>query len=230
MSRRSRTLSGNIMAKTDPVPPLPIEEDATESLIEWVRTNSKAISIGAMVVVAVAAIGLLWRASAEKKEVRASEALASAQAVVQSGNAALAQSDLTAMIQRYGGTKAGTQARLLLAQVMFAQSKFEEGLRELEAVGPQEPFVASYHALKAAGLEQTNKPAEAAAEYERAANAAATDLAKASYQSDAARTHLVAGNRDAALRIWEAMAADDANPLAGEAKVRVGELKAKPIG
>lgn len=218
------------MAKTQPVPALPPEEDITESFIEWVRENSKALSIGGMVVVAAAAIGMLWRASAEKKEVRASESLAAAQAVVQSGNAALAQSDLTAMIRRYGDTKAGAQARLLLTQVLYGQGKFEEGLRELEAVGPKEPYAASYHALKAAGLEQSGKPAEAAASYEQAAAAAATDLAKASYQSDAARTYLVAGNRDAALRIWEAMAADDANPLAGEAKVRVGEIKAKPIG
>jgi predicted negative regulator of RcsB-dependent stress response len=218
------------MAKTDPVAALPPDEDVTESFIEWMRANSKALSIGGMVVVAAAAIGLLWRASAEKKEVRASEALAAAQAVVQSGNVALAQSDLTAMIRRYGNTKAGMQARLVLTQVLFSQGKVEDGLRELEAVGPKEPYAASYHGLKGAGLEQTGKPAEAAAEYERAAAAAATDLAKASFQSDAARTFLAAGNRDAALRIWEAMAADDANPLAGEAKVRVGELKAKPIG
>jgi hypothetical protein len=83
---------------------------------------------------------------------------------------------------------------------------------------------------RAAGLEQSGKPAEAAAEYERAASAASTDLGKASYQSDAARAYLAAGNADAAKRIWEAMAADDTNPLAGEARVRLGEIKVKPIG
>ena len=217
------------MAKSDPAAPVPIE-DTTESCVDWVRTNTKARSIGGMVVVAAVAIGMLWRASAEKKEMRASEALAAAQAVVQSGNAALAQSDLTAMIRRYGDTKAGMQGRLLLTQVLYGQGKFDEGLKELESVGPKEPFAASYYALKAAGLEQTGKPAEAAAEYELAATSAATDLAKASYRSDAARSYLVAGNREAALRIWEAMATEESNPLSGEAKVRVGELKAKPIG
>jgi predicted negative regulator of RcsB-dependent stress response len=215
------------MAKTDPAV-LPLEE--TPSFIEWVQTNSRALSIGGMVVVALAAIGLLWRASADKKEVRASQALAAAQTVVQSGNAALAQSDLQALLRRYGGTKAGTQARIVLAQVLFEQGKIEEGLRELEAVGPSGPYAASYHGLKAAGLEQTGKLAEAAAEFERAATSAETNLARASYQSDAARVHLAAGNRDAALRIWEAMAADDASPLSGEAKVRIGELKARATG
>lgn len=216
------------MAKPDPAV-LPIE-DKTESFIEWVRLNSRTISIGAMVVVAVAAIGYLWRASAEKKEVRASAALAAAQSVAQSGNAALAQSDLQAVIRRYGGTKAGTHARLVLAQVLFEQGKVDEGLRELEAVGPKEPYAASFHGLKAAGLEQTGKLAEAAAAYEAAASASGTNLAKASYRSDAARAYLAAGNRDAALRIWESMAGDDTNPLSGEARVRLGELRAKPIG
>jgi predicted negative regulator of RcsB-dependent stress response len=207
-----------------------VEESTGESLMEWARANASKISIAGMVVVAAAAIGLLWRASADKKEVRASQALASAQAVVQSGNAALAQSDLQALLRRYNGTTAAIQARLLLAQVHFGQGKIDEGLKELDAIGSAGIYAASMHSLRAAGLEQAGKPAEAAAEYERAASAATTDLGKAAYQSDAARAYVAAGNADAAKRIWETMAADDTNPLAGEAKVRLGELKVKPIG
>lgn len=218
------------MAKADPEVLLPIEEDKTETFFDWVQANTRKISIGGMVVVAAAAIGLLWRASADKKEVRASQALAAAQTVVLSGNAALAQSDLQALIRRYGGTKAEVQARMLLAQVLFNQGKMEDGLKELEAIGPSGPYAASFHALKGAGLEQSGKPAEAAPEYERAAAAADTEIGKAAYRSDAARAYLAAGNRDAAIKIWESMAADDASPLAGEARIRVGELKVKPIG
>lgn len=217
------------MAKADPEVPA-IEEDKAESFFEWAQANTRKISIGGMVVVAAAAIGLLWRASTDKKEVRASQALSAAQNVVLSGNAALAQSDLQALIRRYGGTKAEAQARMLLAQVLFNQGKVDDGLKELEAVGPSGPYAASYHALKAAGLEQSAKPAEAAAEYERAAASTDTKIGKAAYQSDAARAYVAAGNKDAAIRIWEAMAADDANPLAGEARIRMGELKTKPIG
>jgi predicted negative regulator of RcsB-dependent stress response len=155
--------------------------------------------------------------------------LAAAQSVVQSGNAALAQSDLQALLRRYGGTTASIQARLLLAQVHFGAGKVDEGLKELDAIGSPGPFAASVHSLRGAGLEQGGKPAEAAAEYEKAASSAPTDLGKAAYQSDAARAYLAAGKADEAKRIWEAMAADDTNPLAGEAKVRLGEIKVKPI-
>jgi predicted negative regulator of RcsB-dependent stress response len=207
-----------------------LEEDAGESMLEWARANSNKIAIGAMAVVAVAAVVMLWRASAEKKETRASEALASAQAVMQSGNAALAQSDLQALLRRYGGTTAAIQGRMLLAQVHFGAGKTDDGLRELNAITDPGVFKASVHALKGAGLEQAGKPAEAAAEYEQAATAASTEVAKASYSADAARTYMAAGNAEAAKRIWTAMAADDTSPLAGEAKVRLGELNAKPIG
>ena len=218
------------MAKTtDPAVAAILEDDAGESLMEWARANSSKISMAGIVLVAAAAIALLWRASADKKEVRASQALAAAQSVVQSGNAALAQSDLQAMLRRYGGTTAAIQARLLLTQVYFGQGKVAEGLKELDAVDAAGPYQASLHSLRAAGLEQSGKPAEAAAEYEKASAAAATDLGKASYQSDAARAYLAAGNTDAAKRIYEAMVADETNPLAGEARVRLGEIKVKPI-
>ena len=91
-----------------------VGEDGGESFLDWARANSNKISIVGLVVVAAAAVGLLWRASADKKEVRASQALAAAQNVVASGNAALAQSDLQAMLRRYGGTTAAIQARMLL--------------------------------------------------------------------------------------------------------------------
>jgi predicted negative regulator of RcsB-dependent stress response len=217
------------MAKSEA--PVPVaEEHPAETMLEWARANSNKLSIAGIVVVAAAAVGLLWRASAEKKEVRASQALGAAQSVVQSGNAALAQSDLTALIRRYGGTSAATQARLLLAQVHFGQGKVDEGLKELDAVGASGVYGASVHALKAGGLEQAAKLAEAAAEYEKAAAAATTALAKASFQSDAARAYRDAGNKEAAKRIWEAIASDDSNPLAGEARVRLGELTTNPIG
>jgi tetratricopeptide (TPR) repeat protein len=200
------------MAKSEPVAPEVIEGDASESIMEWARTNSRALSIGGMVVVALAALGLLWRASAE------------------SGNAALAQSDLQALLRRYGGTTAAIQARLVLAQVHFGQGKVDEGLRELNEIKSPGLFAASVHSMRAAGLEQAGKPGEAAPEYEKASEAASTPLAKGAYRSDAARAYLAAGNRDAAKRIWESIASDDSSPLAGEAKIRIGELTAKPIG
>ncbi|NUQ11619.1 MAG: tetratricopeptide repeat protein [Gemmatimonadaceae bacterium] len=215
------------MATNDPVTPA-LAESATETAVEWARANSNKLAVAGIALVAVTAVWFFMREASDRKEVNASRDLASAQMVFQSGNAALAQSDLQALIRRYGGTAAATQARMLLAQVHFGQGKVDEGLRELDAITRPGAFEAAVQALRAGGLEMAGKPAEAAAAYERAAAAADTKSARYAYQSDAARAYMAAGNADAARRIWEAMAADDSNPLAGEARVRLGELKAKP--
>lgn len=202
-------------------------EDRSESLLDWARQNATRLTYGGIALAALLAVGLLWRASADKKEVNASAALARIEGVVQSGNAALAQSDLQDFLRRYDGTKASVQARMLLAKVQFEQGKAEEGLAALAAVKSPGAFGAAFHALRAAGLEQAGKDAEAAAAYEAAAAAAASEPAKAAHQADAARAYLNAGNVSEARRIWTAMASDDANPMSGEAKVRLGELNAR---
>lgn len=209
---------------------LPAAEDASESLMEWAQANTNKLAIGGIVIAAAAAVWMFVRAANDKKELNGSRDLAAATMVFQSGNTALAQSDLQAVIRRYGATAAGTQARMLLAQVHFGQGKADEGLKELDAISKPGPFAAAIEGLRAAGLEMAGKPAEAASAFERAAAAAKTATEKASFQSDAARAYVAAGNADAARRIWEAMAGDDSNPLAGEARVRLGELKVKPIG
>ncbi|HEX9565895.1 MAG TPA: tetratricopeptide repeat protein [Gemmatimonadaceae bacterium] len=205
---------------------LPVEND--DSIVDWAREHSNKLAVGGIVLAVVLAVGMLWRASAEKKEVNASAALARVEGVVSSGNAALAQSDLQDFLRRYDGTTASVQARMLLAKVLFSQGKAEEGLRELDQVSSPGAFASSYHALRASGLEQAERPAEAAAAYEAAAAAATSVPAKAANQADAARAYLNAGRRDDARRIWSAMAADDANPMSGEARVRLGELDATP--
>ena len=156
------------MAANDPTPAA-VPEDTTGSFMDWAQANANKLSIAGIAVAAIVAVALFMRAAGERKAVNASQALASAQNVFLSGNAALAQSDLQAVVRRYGGTTAATQARMLLAQLHFGQGKAEDGLRELAAVVDPGPFASSFHSIRAAGLEMAGKPAEAAAAFERGA-------------------------------------------------------------
>ncbi|MEW5917299.1 MAG: hypothetical protein AB1762_12880, partial [Gemmatimonadota bacterium] len=79
-------------------------------------------------------------------------------------------------------------------------------------------------------LEQSGKNAEAGAEFERAAAAARGDAERDSYRADAARAYTAAADTAKALAIWQALAADEQSPLSAEAKLRAGELSAKPAG
>jgi predicted negative regulator of RcsB-dependent stress response len=205
-------------------------EDEADSLLDWFRAHGRAVALAAVALAAVVVIGWLVRWSGRTKEVRAARELGSAQQAFVSGNMALAQSDLQKVVQRYGGTTAGQQAKLLLAQAYFAQGKVADGLSVLEEAGNPEPFEVSFHAVRAAGLEQAGKPAEAAQEYLQASGKALGAPEKADFKSEAARAYLAAGDSATARRLWSEIAADESNPLTQEAALRLGEISAKAAG
>ena len=208
-------------------PPMDLDDHA-DNLAQWIKANGRrASSIGIAAAVIIAG-GLLWRSSSDKKELNAGRSLSEAQRSFTAGNLALAQSDLQKLVQRYDGTVASDQGRLLLAQVYYDQSKVSEGLKALDGISESGPFKASLHAIRAAGLEQSGRAAEAGVEYLKASDAAVTESDKGQYRSDAARSLNAAGKRDEALKIWQAMAADENNPFSAEAKLRIGELSAVP--
>jgi predicted negative regulator of RcsB-dependent stress response len=207
----------------------PLREDSTESITDWLRQYGRLLGLALIAVAVVVAGTLLVRSANEKKGASASRALADAQRSVASGNLPLASADLQKVIAQYGSTPAGTEARLLLAQVHFQQNKVAEGMKVLDEVGGGGVLAASVHALRAAGLEQSGKPAEAAAEYLKAADAAQLSTEKESYRSDAARAYAAANRKEEALKIWQEMASNPSSPLNAEARLRVGELSATPV-
>jgi predicted negative regulator of RcsB-dependent stress response len=170
-----------------------------------------------------------YRQSEMRQAESASTALAEAQAAVAAGNLPLAQSDLERLIQRYGGTDAATQAHVLLAQVHFDKGEFQQGITELKPVTDSRDAYTSATAmnLTAAGLEQSGKFADAAAEYEKAAAKAPYKVDHDVFMASAARVLTTAGKLDDAKKIWSALAKDDESAASAEARVRLGEIEAK---
>ena len=150
------------------------------------------------------------------------------------GNLPLAESDLRKMIARYQGTPAAMQAQIVLAQVLFEQGKIQEGVNELTSaegkIGKSDEFGASVHLVLANGLEQLKKHKEAAAQYEKAAEAARFDPDRERYETLAARAYLNGGDAAKAREIWTRLGADSKGTVAGEARVRLGELDAAAVG
>ena len=133
------------------------------------------------------------------------------------------------MATRYGSTAAGQQAAVLLAQVQFEQNKVDDGIKTLEKAlgGSSAEFKSSIEALIAAGFEQKKDFAKAAEHYGKAATAAQFKSEKYSQQANQARSLAVAGKDADALKIWEALAKLDGEPIQQEANVRIGELVGK---
>ncbi|MCE9602458.1 MAG: tetratricopeptide repeat protein [Gemmatimonadetes bacterium] len=208
----------------------PMPSIEPETLGETWLLYQKQIIIGA-IVVAVGAGGFwLWSRSSQIKEEKAGVAFQSAEATFMSGNKFLAQAELEKITSRYKGTTAGTQAAMLTAQVMFEQGKHAEGIAQLEAVAGSAPKAlrAGIQALIGSGLESSGKPAEAAAAFAKAASEAGFAVDRDMHHMEQARNLIAANDVAGASKIYKEISGREDSPFAGEAKVHLGEVSAKP--
>ena len=209
-------------------PPL---EARTATLMDWTYSHIKELGIATAVLAAALAGVWLYRSNQAQKAAGAERALVDAARSYYTGNLPLAQSDLQKVVTRFEGTAGAVQSAMLLAQVLYDQGKHAEGVAQLERVvndGAAEPFRTSIRALIAAGYEGQAKHKEAAQQYEQAASIAAFAAEKHVMRANAARSYQAAGDTATAKRIWGELADDPMNPVAGEARVRLGELSATP--
>lgn len=210
-------------------PPVDFEERAY-SIMDWAQKNLRVVLIGLAIIVAVAVGTWLYIATQANKEQRAAGEVARASAAVAAGNYALAETDLTRIVRQFASTDAGKQAVLLLSEALYGQGKYQPGIDQLQQyLGSAPDYLRSaFLAQMAAGYEELDNYAEAAATYERAAQAARFNNDRAILRADAARAYTLAGNTVRARQIWEAEAENEASPVVGEARVRLGELTAQP--
>ena len=218
------------MTKTGAATTRPAFDDGAESVMDWARANAKplGISVGVIALAAVLwVVGNQWR---NQRTGAADAALDRARQSYAQGNLPLAQTDLRRVITRFGGSSAGSQATMLLAQTYYEQGKADSGLRVLNEGKASSLDRASFEALKGAGYELQKKYAQAAERYRAAAGLTEAKIAKDRYMADAARTLTAGGNKAEAAKIWATLAKDNTSAFAAEARVRVGELTAVPAG
>jgi len=208
----------------------PAFDDRTESAMDWARANTKPIAIAAIVIALAAATWFFAKQWRERQADAAEVALNRARQSYGQGNLPLAQTDLKRVITRFGGSAAGSQASMLLAQAYYEQGKPDSGLKVLNDGKPSDTDEAAFEALKGAGLEQKKEYAQAAERYRAAAGLADAKIAKDRFMADAARALTSANNKAEAAKIWSALANDNASTFAAEARVRLGELVATPAG
>ena len=210
--------------------PRPKDEPKAESFLDWFRINSRVVAIGA-VVVAAAAFGFWFytRSNVLKAE-NADRRLLAAKQSLGSGNLPLAQSDLKKVADQYPGTSAGAEAGMLLAQVQLEQGQNQEAvntLRGLASKNESGPYASAVRTLLGDALAQLGKPAEAAAEYDRASALTQAPNERALLLAKIGRAQTAAGNVSAARQAWEALSQQSESPgMAAEARVRLGELLA----
>jgi predicted negative regulator of RcsB-dependent stress response len=202
-----------------------------ESLSEWVMLHKREVTWG-VVALAIIVLGLwYYERSQTLRAQRAETQYFQARQAAATGNVLLAASDLQKVATRYEGTRAGAQAALTAAQLMYDQKKYKEGIAALEKAEPKAPddFKPSIHVLEAGGYEELKDYVNAANQYKAASASTRFPADKAQYQAAAARDYMAAGKTAEAAAIWTALAKDETGPVAAEAKVRLGEVTAKPM-
>ena len=135
------------------------------------------------------------------------------------------EAEFVKVAKSYSGTASGQQAALLLAQALFDQKKYAEGVASLDKAmgGASADFSAAMESMIAVGYELQGKLADAATHYGKASAAAKFENDKNSYKASEARSLMAAGKNAEARKIWEDLAKSD-SPSAQEANVRLGEL------
>ena len=210
----------------------PTRQPKAESFLDWFHINSKLVTVGAVVVLAAVGGSWYYQTAKTRKLVNADKQLLQAKQSLAPGNAnlPLAESDLKKVADRYAGTPAGTEAGMLLAQLKLEKGDNQGALTYLQEFAGKVksgPTAASVRSLLGDAYAQMDKPAEAAAEYERAASLTEMPNEKAFLLSKAGHAFMTAGKNPEARRIWEGLAANQDSPgLATEARVRLGELAA----
>lgn len=203
-----------------------------ESFLDWIQLYRKWI-VGAAVVVAVAAAGFwFYMRSNQIRAANAQKQLMTAEQSVSTGNQPLAISDLEKLVQRYAGTPAATDGAMLLAQLEYDAGAYQKGIDALNKVVDDRastPMRGALLALIADGYSELGKPADAATWYQKAADQTRFDADRVTYRAQAARALTNAGKTDEARKIWADISNQGIDPgLANEARVRLGELEAKP--
>lgn len=220
------------MTSPDTGSPTQVRQPKAESFLDWFHVNSRLVTAGAVIVLAAAAGAWYYQTAKTQKLQNADKQLLLAKQSLAPGNAnlPLAESDLKKVADRYAGTPAGTEAGMLLAQLKLEKGDNQGAvtyLQELTGKLSTGPNAAAVRGLLGDAYAQLDKPAEAAAEYEKAAGLTQMPNEKAFLLSKAGHAYMAAGKHQEARRVWEGLAANQDSPaLAAEAKVRLGELVA----
>jgi len=199
----------------------------SERLLDWFQAHRQITSwLGAILIVGAGLF--VWTLSTKRRtEEIASRDLQGARFAFENQNYPLAASELAKVIANYSGTNAAAEARILLANSRLLEKQPQQAVTVLKDFAPGAPqaYRAQAYGLLGAAYENMGKPRDAGEAYENGSAAARLDFLKAQMLSDAGRAWTVAGDTTKAVAAYRRIVNEFGKEgIAGEAKVRLGEL------
>ena len=197
-------------------------------LLAWVLQHRKAVTWGAIILLAAGG-AFAWNfISTRQSERVASQQLSSARFAFESKNYALAASELSRIAENYSGSRSADEASILLAQTRLAQGQSQQAIDVLKQFAPKASadYRAQAYGLLGAAYENVAHPKEAAEAYEEASKNGRLPFERAQFLSDAGRAWLAARDTGRAVAAYQEIVSKlDSTGSAFEAKVRLGELQ-----
>lgn len=171
----------------------------------WASTHARSLIIGAAVV-AVLLVSVLWiRSSRAADRAAAATELTTLRQTVQAGNPAVAIRDLQSFLDRFGGTPAAAEARLMLAR---AHLQAGQGQEAIDVIEPQardlgEPLGPPAAFLLGSAYESLTRWDDAEQTYLRVADSAPFDFQKIQALENAARIRVERGQPSGAVELYD---------------------------
>ena len=175
----------------------------------WARRNSRAIIVGLAVLALAGAAALYYMSYRAGLQERASRELLEVRQVAASGDIPNAVLQLDGFVDRFDGTAAANEARLLLAQLQLAQGNAPQAIEAIEPlVDGRDPLMAASAGLLLAGAHEAAGQAEQAEQvYLRVAESAEMVFQQREALEDAARIRAANGDVPGAVELYDRLIA-----------------------
>lgn len=171
----------------------------------WARRNSRTIVV-ALIVLAIAAAAVVYYVTYRRGlQDRASSELIELRQLAASGDVSNAVLQLDGFVDRFDGTAAANEARLLLAQLQLAQGNAPQAIEAVQPlVEEDDPLMSASAGLLLAGAHEAAGQAEQAEQaYMRVAESAEMEFQQREALEDAARIRAASGDTAGAVELYD---------------------------
>lgn len=196
----------------------------------WAKANTQTLVLFG-VVLAVIVGGVFYYVNFRRTlEDQALIQLEQIQQTVRAGEPAAARAEVSQFLQRFEGTNAADEARLLLAGLHVQDGQYDEAIRVLDESGIslREPMGVQMETLRAKALEAAGREEEAESAYLRVADAAELDFQRIAALEDAARVRIAGEDYEGAAELYERIldGLEETHPDRGSYEMRLAEIRA----
>jgi hypothetical protein len=199
----------------------------------WAASHRQALIGIAVVVAVVVAGGLYWRSYQTTLVNQATQELVTIQQTRALGDPEQAKADLQLYLQRFSGTTAADEARLLLGQLELETGNAQLAIEALQPLsGSRSPLGMQATFLLAAAQEDAGDRAEAERLYLTVANRSDMSFLVRDALAQAARIRFAEGNYAGAVQLYQEVLTyfEDGDPQRSVFEMRLAEARALQSG